>query len=205
MTRCAGLVRLYEEIVQTPNPTVEDLQSLAASRYQLGALMARRGTGRAEEAAYAAAIEVQQDLVRQYGDRPSTARAWRGTAIIWRCFRTPPGVLRKPSKRFAPRWRSCYPRSRARRLCPAHNGSLPALPTTWAALFLSQRRDDAGQPLQPAQDILLKLTAEFPTIAQYSQELAAIDTTSGSWPGLPAICVGRGVVSGLGPAAPNHC
>ncbi len=110
---------------------------------------------------------------------PSTARAWHGTAIIWRCFRTPPGVLRKPSKRFAPRSALLLPSIEGPQALPGAQWQFARASNNLGVLFLSQRRDDAGQPLKRAQDILLKLTAEFPTIAQYSQELAAIDYNLG--------------------------
>ncbi len=47
------------------------------------------------------------------------------------------------------------------------------------ALLLFQRRDGAGQPLRRAREILMKLAAEFPAVAQYSQELALIDYNLG--------------------------
>jgi tetratricopeptide (TPR) repeat protein len=46
-------------------------------------------------------------------------------------------------------------------------------------LLLSQRRDEASQPLRHARDLLMKLTAEFPAVAQYSQELASINYNLG--------------------------
>ena len=46
-------------------------------------------------------------------------------------------------------------------------------------LFLGQRRAEASEPLKRARDLLTTLTAEFPTIAAYSQELAAIDYNLG--------------------------
>ena len=97
-------VRLREEIAQGPNPSAEDRQSLADSRYQLGALMARRGAGRAEEAAYEAALEVQQKLVQQYRRSSGVShQGRRGIVTISRCSRMPRGIPRMPRKHSAPR------------------------------------------------------------------------------------------------------
>ena len=50
---------------------MEDKQALVDSRYQLGALLARRGSGTAADLeAYRAALEGQESLVKQFGDRP---------------------------------------------------------------------------------------------------------------------------------------
>ena len=64
-------IRLREEIAALPDATAEDKQALADSRYQLGALLARRGAGTTLDlAAYRGAIEVQEALVKEFGDRP---------------------------------------------------------------------------------------------------------------------------------------
>ncbi len=64
-------IRLREEIAELPDATAEDKQALADSRYQLGALLARRGAGSAEDlAVYRGALEVQEALVKEFGDRP---------------------------------------------------------------------------------------------------------------------------------------
>ena len=64
-------IRLREEIARLPHATAEDQQALADCRYQLGALLARRGAAGAEDlAAYRSALEVQEALVKEFGDRP---------------------------------------------------------------------------------------------------------------------------------------
>jgi eukaryotic-like serine/threonine-protein kinase len=172
-------VGLYEEIAKAPNPTGEDMQSLAASRYQLGALMARRGTGRAEEAAYAAAIQVQQDLIRQFGDRPeyrtSLARYRNNLAMLQNAA----GHPQDAEQTFRATLELLLPSIDGPQALPGAQWQYARASNNLGALFLGQRRDEASQPLRLAQDILMKLTAEFPTIAQYSVELSAVDYNLG--------------------------
>src|SRR4029077_16507732 len=47
-------------------------------------------------------------------------------------------------------------------------------------LLLDQkRREEAGQQLGRARELLRKLAAEFPSVAQYSQELASVEYNLG--------------------------
>ena len=64
-------IRLREEHRQAAGCNRGRQAGPGDSRYQLGALLARRGSATAEDlAAYRAALEVQEALVKQFGDRP---------------------------------------------------------------------------------------------------------------------------------------
>src|SRR5262249_4389348 len=64
-------IHLREEIAKLPDASSEDAETLAGSRYQLGALLARSGAKGPEAiAAYGAAIREQEQLAKQHVDQP---------------------------------------------------------------------------------------------------------------------------------------
>ena len=62
---------------------------------------------------------------------------------------------------------ACRRRSRAPKHFPEHAGNSPASPTIWVPCSCASERDEAGEQLRRARDILMKLAAEFPAVAQY--------------------------------------
>ena len=123
-------IRLREEIAQMPDATPDDRQVLADSRYQLGALLARRGSNRSEDqGAYRSALEVQQALVTQYGDRPEYRAGWRGTGTTSVFCKRPQGIHLMRGKPSAPR-STYYPLCwKAPIRSPRRDGSTPVPPT----------------------------------------------------------------------------
>ncbi len=168
-------IRLREEITQLPDPTAEDHQALADSRYQLGALLARRGSNRAEDlAAYQTAIEVQQGLLKQFGDRPEyRTRLAR--------YRNNLGILQKASGHSSDAETTF--RATLDLLAPSLEGpeSLPA--TRWqyarasnnlGALLPQKRSEEAANYLHTSEKLLRTLATEYAAIAQYSLELSSV-------------------------------
>jgi eukaryotic-like serine/threonine-protein kinase len=172
-------VRLREEIAGGAGASAEDFQSLADSQYQFGALVARRGAGRAEEAAYEAALAVQQKLVQQYGDRPEfrtkLARSRNNLAML----KNAAGNSQDAEKIFSATLELLSSSIEGPQALPGARWQFARASNNLGALLLVHRRDGAGEPLRRAREILMKLTAEFPAVAQYSQELASINFNLG--------------------------
>jgi eukaryotic-like serine/threonine-protein kinase len=167
-------VRLREEIAIGPDPSAEDRQSLADSQYQLGALLARRGAGRSEETAYRAALEVQQQLVVQYANRPeyrTTLARYRNNLAM---LQNAAGRPEDAEKTLLATLALLSPSIVGTQALPGARWQFARTSNNLGALLLGQRRDGAGQPFAQAREILTKLTAEFPAITQYSQELASV-------------------------------
>jgi serine/threonine protein kinase len=168
-------IRLRDEIAQGPGSSAEDQEALADARYQLGALLARKGAGRSEEAAYAAAIQVQGQLVKQYGDRPEYL-----TKLAR--FRNNLGMLQDAAGRsqaaeatFRDTLKRLEPRIKGAAALPGARWQFARIANNLGALLYNQKRPEAGDLFQRAQDLLSKLAAEFPAIAQYQQELARVE------------------------------
>jgi serine/threonine protein kinase len=172
-------IKLRDEISTTPATSPDDLQALADSRYQLGAVLARRGAGKTEEAAYSAALEVQQGLVQQYGDRPE----YRTRFVR---YRNNLAILQYAAGR--PHDAEKTLRETLAFLSPSIDGPAALPGSRWqfaracnnlGKLLLDQRNDEAAEPLNRAHGVLAKLAAEFPAVAQYSQELASVEYNLG--------------------------
>ena len=174
-----GRSGLREEIVQGPDPSADDRQALADSRYQLGALLARRGAGRPEEAAYAAALEVQERLVQQAGNRPEyrtrLARYRNNVAMLQEAL----GRSQDAEATFRATLKLLEPLVQGPAALPGARWQFARVANNLGALFLYQKRDEAGEQLRSARDILIKLAAEFPAVAQYQQELATAEYNLG--------------------------
>jgi len=172
-------IRLREEITQGPDPSPEDRAALAEARYQLGALLARRGAGRSEEAAYSAALEVQERLVQQYGNRPEyptrLARYRNNLAMLQEAL----GRSQDAEATFRATVKLLEPSVQGPAALPGARWQFARVANNLGALFLIQKRDEAVEQLRSARDILMKLAAEFPAIAQYQQELATVEYNLG--------------------------
>jgi serine/threonine-protein kinase len=178
-------IELRQGFAGRPDATAEDKLALADSQYQLGSLLARSGTGRAkDEAAYRAALEVQEGLLKQNGDRPEyrtrLARYRNNLAILQKATGHPSDAeatlratlgqlapsLEGPEKLPGPRWQF----ARA-----ANN---------LGSLLLRDRRDEAGTLLRRARELLRTLAAEFPSVPQYDLELSTVEYNLGFLAGL---------------------
>jgi len=172
-------IRLREAIAQGPGPSAEDQEALADSRYQLGALLARRGAGRSEEAAYSAAIEVQERLVQQYGNRPEyrtlLARYRNNLARL----QDASGHSQDAEATLRATVKLLEPSVQGPAALPGARWQFSRVANNLGTLLLNQKRDEAGKQLRSARDILIKLAAEFPTIAQYQLELATVEYNLG--------------------------
>jgi len=172
-------IKLRDEIARGPNPSAEDRQSLADSRYQLGAVLARRGAGRAEDAAYSAALEVLESLVTQYGDRleyrTRLARYRNNLAML----QTAAGHSQEAEKTFRTTLELLSPSIQGPLALPGPRWQFARASNNLGALLLDQQRDEAASQIGRARDILVKLAAEFPAVAQYSQELASVEYNLG--------------------------
>jgi serine/threonine protein kinase/tetratricopeptide (TPR) repeat protein len=167
-------IRLREELSQDPNSSAEDQEALADSRYQLGALLARRGAGRPQEAAYSAAIAGQQLLVQELGNRPEyLTRLAR--------FRNNLGMLLDASGRssdaeamFRDTLKLLEPLIQGPAALPGARWQFARIANNLGALLYNQKQAEAGELFRRSRDMLAKLVAEFPSIAQYQQELARV-------------------------------
>jgi serine/threonine protein kinase/tetratricopeptide (TPR) repeat protein len=172
-------VRLRDELAQGSNRSEEDRQAMADSQYQLAALLARRGAGRTEENAYAGAIEVQQGLVRQHGDRPEfrtrLARYRNNVAMLQNAAGHPEDAektLRTTIELLAPS-------IQGPEALPGPRWQLARASNNLGALLLGQRPEEARTQLGHARAVLAKLNAEFPAITQYSVELSSVEYNLG--------------------------
>jgi eukaryotic-like serine/threonine-protein kinase len=174
-------IRLREEIAKLPDASAEDKQALGESRYQLGALLARRGAATPEDLeAYRAALEVQEALVKQFGDRPDyrtrLARYRNNLAILQSALGNSSeseATLRATLDLLAPSVEVPDP-------LPAPRWQAARVSNNLGSLLLRKRgTDEAGAQLRRAQGLLRKLAAEFPAVAQYPLELAAVEFNLG--------------------------
>ncbi len=174
-------IRLREEIAALPEVTAEDKQALADSRYQLGALLARRGAGSAEDlAVYRGALEVQEALVKEFGNRPEfqtkLVRYRNNLAILQRAL----GSLAESEATLRATLDSLAPSIEGPDPLPAPRWQVARVSNNLGALLLRKRTDEAGTHLRRAQGLLRKLAAEFPAVAQYSAELASVEYNLGA-------------------------
>ena len=176
-------IKLREEIANLPDSSVEDKQALVDSRYQLGALLARRGSGTpADLEAYRTALEGQEALVKQFGDRPEfrtkLVRFRNNLAILQRALGSSAeseATLRATLDLLKPSLEGPDPLPAVRWQVARVSGNLGSL------LLLNRRgSEEAGAHLNVAETLLRKLTAEFPSVAQYALELASVEYNLGT-------------------------
>jgi tetratricopeptide (TPR) repeat protein/tRNA A-37 threonylcarbamoyl transferase component Bud32 len=169
-------IGLRTELAAGAAPRADDVQALADSRYQLGALLARRGArGDADAEAYRAALQVQVGLARQYADRPDfQSRLAR--------YRNNYGMLQRASG-HTPEAEQTFRDTLALLARAAHGpNALPgarwqtarAASNLGVLLLESQRADEARTQLDRADSLLKTLTAEFPAVPQYRQDHASV-------------------------------
>jgi serine/threonine protein kinase len=178
-------IELRGELAGRPDATAEDKLALADSQYQLGSLLARSGTGRArDEAAYRAALEVQEGLVKQDSDRPEyrtrLARYRNNLAILQAATGHPSdaeATLRATLEQLAPSLEG--PEK-----LPGPRWQFARVANNLGTLLLRDRRDEAGALLRRARDLLRTLAAEFPAVPQYALELSSVEYNLGHLAGL---------------------
>ncbi len=169
-------IALRTEIIAAPKASPDDHQALADSRYQLGTLLARRGSrSPADAEAYRAALDVQQGLVKQFADRPEFR------AQLAR-YRNNYGILQKAMGQTVEAETTF--RDTLSLLAPLLQGPQPLPGPRWYAarasnnlgviLLQSRHNEAAGEEFHRANDFLRNLVAEFPNVAPYQQELAAV-------------------------------
>jgi serine/threonine protein kinase/tetratricopeptide (TPR) repeat protein len=174
-------IRLREEIANERS-TAEDKQALADSRYQLGALLARRGAATAEDlAAYRSALEVQEALVKEFGDRPEfrtkLVRYRNNLAILQRAL----GSLSESEATLRATLDLVRPSIESPDPLPAPRWQVARVSNNLGSLLLQKSRthDEATTHLHRAQGLLRKLASEFPAVAQYPLELASVEYNLG--------------------------
>jgi eukaryotic-like serine/threonine-protein kinase len=175
-------IKLREEIAKLPDATAEDQQALLDSRYQLGALLARRGSGTpADLEAYRAALEGQEVLVKQFGDRPEfrtkLVRYRNNLAILQRALggsAESVATLRATLDLLRPSFEGPDP-------LPAVRWQVARVSNNLGSLLLQKRQtvEEAGAHVSRAGTELRKLIAEFPAVAQYALELASVEYNLG--------------------------
>ncbi len=175
-------IKLREEIANVPDASVEDKQALVDSRYQLGALLARRGSGTpADVEAYRAALEGQEALVKQFGDRPEfrtkLVRFRNNLAILQRAL----GSSAESEATLLATLDLLKPALEGPDALPAVRWQVARVSGNLGSLLLQNRRsyEEAGAQLTRAEGLLRKLTAEFPSVAQYALELATVEYNLG--------------------------
>jgi serine/threonine protein kinase/tetratricopeptide (TPR) repeat protein len=175
-------IKLREELAKPPDESAEDQQALVDSRYQLGALLARSGSATpAELEAYRKALEGQEALVKQFGDRPEyrtkLVRIWNNMAILQRNL----GSLSESEATLRATLDFLTPSLQGPDPLPAARWQVGRTTNNLGSLLLLNRRtfDEAGTHLRRAQGLLGKLVAEFGDVAQYSLELAAVEDNLG--------------------------
>jgi serine/threonine protein kinase/tetratricopeptide (TPR) repeat protein len=172
-------IRLREEIARGPGTSADDRQALADSRYQLGALLARRGVGKTGEAAYAAALEAQQQLVAQYGNRPEYATRLARYRNNLGMLQDASGHSQDAEATFRATLDSLAPLAQGPDALPGARWQFARVANNLGALLLYRRGNEADVQFRRARDMLAKLAAEFPAIAQYQRELAAVEYNLG--------------------------
>jgi len=175
-------IRLLEAIAQKPDPTAEDQQALADSRYQLGALLARQGTTRADAmTAYQNALEDQEKLVRQYGDRleyrTQLARYRNNLGILHNDC----GHFREAEEIFLGTIELLGPSLPGPDALPGVRWYYARAAHNLAILLLKDRRAQARALLNDAESLLRTLMTAFPGVASYQLELAAVEHTLGDF------------------------
>ena len=176
-------VRLREDILRLPDATADDKQALADSRYQLGALLARRGAGTAVDLeafhAYMNAVAVQASLVKQFPDRPDyltkLVRYRNNLAVLQRAMGSlseSEATLRATLDLVAPLVEGPDP-------LPGPRWQVSRICNSLGSLLLNGRYDEAATHLGRAQGLLRKLVSEFPQVVTYPLELASVEYNLG--------------------------
>ncbi|HKI21381.1 MAG TPA: hypothetical protein VKA15_26035, partial [Isosphaeraceae bacterium] len=173
-------IRLRAAIAQNPDPTAEDRQALADSRYQLGAVLARKGDARAEDlAAYQEALDVQAALVQQYRDRPEYRTRLARYRNNLGMLENASGHLENAVLTFEGTIELLRPLLQGPGALPAARWQFARASNNLATLILRTRRAQAGALLGRAENLLRALTTEFPAVASYAVELAAVEYNLG--------------------------
>ncbi|MFI5456217.1 MAG: protein kinase [Isosphaerales bacterium] len=178
-------IRLREEIANGPDPSEKDRLALGDSRYQLGALLARRGAGRSQEvvAAYSDAIQNQKRLIQEDGNRPEyftrLARYLNNLGIL----QDASGRPQDAEATFRDALKLLEPKVQGPAALPGARWQFARVANNLGALLLKQKRDGADELIRHARDMFKKLAAEFPAITQYQYELARVNIDLGAFTG----------------------
>ena len=174
-------IRLRDELARLPDATAEDRQALADSRYQLGSLLARSGTAQTrDEAAYRAALEIQQGLVKQFADRPEFRTRLARFRNNLGMLQYATGLVSEAEVTFRATLELLAPSLEGPEKLPAPRWQYARASNNLGALLLSQRRGaEAAEPFGRARDLLRTLVAEFPSVPQYALELSSVEYNLG--------------------------
>ncbi len=175
-------IALRETLINAPSPRPEDEQALADSRYQLGAVLARQGTARAADARlYENALATQAKLADRVKDRAESrarlARYRNNQGILLRAMGKPDeagGIFLDTVEQLQAEMTS-------RAQTPGIRWQFARACNNLAGVYL-QTGGGAGAAtyLNKAKEVLEKLVAEFPEVAAYRYELAAVFHNLGS-------------------------
>jgi serine/threonine protein kinase len=171
---------LRQRLAAQPGASAEDRVAWTDSQYQYAALLARSGPGRPEDAeAYKAAIDVQQELVRAYNDRPEyrgrLARSRNNLALLQQAT----GQADAAEATLRSTLEFLAPLTTGATALPASKWQLARAANNLATLLLKRNPDEATRQLETARDMLGMLKGEFPAIPQYTQELASVQSNLG--------------------------
>jgi serine/threonine protein kinase len=170
-----------EELSSLPNPDPQDTLALADSTYQLGTLLARQGARSAADGAqYAAAIKALDQLAQSVKERPDShvrrARYRNNQGILFYSL----GRLEEAGLAFDETLQSLATEVDASGASPGARWQYARAANNLAGVFLGLSRPTEAEPLLTrAGEILQGLAAEFPGIASYRVELAAVAHNQG--------------------------
>jgi serine/threonine protein kinase len=173
-------IRRRATIAPRADRTDDDRQALADSKYQLGALLVRKGDAHAEDAAvYQEALDVQAELVQQYRNRPEyRARLARFQNNLGK-LQNASGHRDKAEATFQGTLDLLGPSIQGPGALPGLRWQFARTANNLAVLLSKDRRAAARALLNRAENLLRTLATEFPTIAQYSAELALVENSLG--------------------------
>jgi tetratricopeptide (TPR) repeat protein len=123
---------------------------------------------------YKDALAVQQGLVQQYKDRPEfltrLARYRNNQGMLQEAM----GQTPQAEATFKATLELLSPAAFVKSPLPGPRWQYARIANNLGKMQLDQRNNAAAQPLETARELLQKLSAEFPVVPQYSQELASV-------------------------------
>jgi serine/threonine-protein kinase len=169
-----------DQVAQGPGANGDDLQALADSRYQLGALLARRGGNQSEDAsAYAAALQVQQGLVERYGERPELRTRQARYRNNMAKLQADSGRVEEAEATFRATLELMEPLLQGPSALPGARWQYARAANNLGTILLTGRQDDAKRQMRKAHLILRTLGNEFPAVTAYREELASVEYNLG--------------------------
>jgi hypothetical protein len=182
-TKLREAIRLREEIAKLPNASSEDAEDLSNSRYQLGALLARRGS-KAPEAltAYDAAREGHEQLAKDHAEQPKYRIQLARIRNNLGMFQKDLGRRAESEASFRAAIELLTPLVELKDVLPGPRWQFARASNNLGSLLLDgrlDRPDEIESRLRRARDLLRTLVAEFPDVPHYPRELASVEYNLG--------------------------